>query len=103
MAAPHSMAVVGALHGIQIWDWSDPKVRADACRISPLLCEVDLRFDEMYISYSTQSLLVGDQGYFLWRLMEKAASEECRAAAREHIREAAERILGEPWKLADEE
>jgi hypothetical protein len=97
------MGLVGRLAGVQVWDWSDEATRKRACEIAPLLCGVDLRYDEMYLSYSTQSLLVGDQGHFLWRLLEVERNKECRQEARERIRRTAERILGEPWKLSDEQ
>lgn len=97
------VGIVGALAGIQIWDWSDPDTRERAVKIAPLLVNVDLAYNEMYLSYSTASLLVGDLGHFLWRLMEVEKTKECRAAAGEHIRREAERILGEPWKLIGEE
>lgn len=90
------------LGGVQIWDWSDPAVKDRGCEINPLLCDVKLAFDEVYISYSTQSFLVGELSHYLYRAHQIALNTEVRARAREQIRAHAERILGEPWKLRDE-
>jgi hypothetical protein len=62
-----------------------------------------LAYDELYISYSQQAIVVGELAHFLWRQFIIAGNNEVRQAAREHIRATAERILGEPWKLADEQ
>lgn len=99
MNAP--MGLIGRIGGIQIWDWSDPDVVERACKISPLLCDVKLRYDEIYPSYSTSALLVGEQSHYLYRVLQIALNEECRQAAADHIRSEAERILGEPWELLD--
>lgn len=98
----HSLTLAALLGGVQIWDWSDPDVRRRACEISPLLCDVELDFDQIFVSMSTQSVLVGEQEQFLYVLHKNALLAETRDAAREHIRTTAERILGEPWQLADE-
>lgn len=96
---PPGLAV--RLGGVQIWDWSDPDVVQRACELAPLLCDLRLRFDEIYLSYSTSSLLVGEQSHYLYRMLQLALNEECRRAAADHIKKTAERLLGEPWELLD--
>jgi len=98
-----SLSLAALLGGVQIWDWDDPEVRRRACEISPMLCDVQLKHDEIFVSMHTQSILVGEQSHFLYVLHKNALLQEAREAAREHIRKEAERILGEPWKLSDEE
>lgn len=90
---PFGMA--GRLGGIQIWDWSDPWVQERACELQPLLCDLNLRFDEIYVSYSTQSILVGEQAHYLYRLHQTALNNELRERVQQMFREAELRILGE--------
>lgn len=97
-----ALGLAARLGGIQIWDWSDPKVREEACKRNPLLCQIELAYDQIYVAMGQQALLVGSQDHFLYRMHQLALNDDARKAAREHIRRSAQRVLGEPWKLSDE-
>ena len=85
--------------GVNILDFCDEHVRADVHHRVPGL---ELKYDEMYISYTMTALIAGELSHFMWRQLQLSLDNDARDAAREHIRKSAERILGEPWKLADE-
>jgi len=88
------------MFGIKILDFSDPVMRAKIHETQPWL---ELPYDEMYISYSHNAIVVGCLQHFLWRQLMISMNNETCVAARENIRAAAKRVLGEDdWKLSDE-
>jgi len=98
----HAFRLAEIIGDVQIVDWSDPDVRRRALEVDPTLGGFMLRYDEVYPSLHLQAVIVGEQAHFLYRLLQNSLNKDCYQAAREHIRTEAERILGEPWNLADE-
>ncbi len=99
---PSFMGLVGRLHGIQVFDWSDEGTREHICKAAGLPATFDLRYDEMYPAYSIAAIIVGEQAHFVYRMRQIVANEGTRLAASTHILVVAERILGEPWELSDQ-
>jgi len=98
-----SLNLAAMIGGVQIWDWDDPETRRRACEIDPMLCDIELSYDEIYVAMHAQAMLAGELAQVLHVLHKQALLKETREQVRKNIRAAAERILGEPWKLADEE
>lgn len=97
-----SLSLAAMIGGVQIWDWSDEETRRRVCEIDPMLCDINLRYDEVYVAMHAQAMLAGELAQVLYVLHKQAANEELREQVRKDIRAAAEKILGEPWKLSDE-
>ena len=98
----HALRMAQVIGDVNIVDWSDPEVRRRAYKIDATLGDFELRYDEIYPSLHLSAVIVGEQAHFLWVLLQHSLDDDARRAAREHIRTEAERILGEPWTLADE-
>jgi hypothetical protein len=96
-----SFGLAGTLGGVQVWDWSDPATRERAYKINPTLRCIELAYNEMYVALSQQALLVGELSHWLYRLHQNELNHECHRRAADHIARTAERILGEPWELAE--
>ena len=92
---PSYMGLVGRLHGIQVYDWADPKVREYIRAEAGLSLRFDLAYDQMYIAHSVAAIIVGEQAHFVYRMRQLAANEEARRACREHIAAVESRIFGD--------
>lgn len=92
---PSYMGLVGRLHGIQVFDWSNEDVREVMRARAGLPLSFDLRYDEMYPAHSIAGIIVGELAHFVYRMRQLAANEAVRKAAREHAEQVELRIFGE--------
>lgn len=86
--------------GRTVASWTGPHRLLGALAGIPIIENRALPYDRMYVGTGIQGIVVGEQRHFLWRMRCLDEDQACRDAAAQHIKNVAERILGEKWELS---